>query len=165
MIARLENGFINVYNEKDILVGGIKIQKNFKKAEIKIGEKEFQLSRNRWETKILEKDNVICHLKMNSFSGNTTIRETDHKITGVFGFKWGAKMMDKENNTLLKIRNENHFTNRNKYEIEISNEKVTDLDILMILYSHLYGSNMKLMLLIIAISSTVSSGLVLSGIL
>jgi len=68
-------------------------------------------------------------LKTNSFSGNTEILETGHKITGVSGLKWGTKMMDKENNTLLKIRNENQFINTNKYEIEISNEEVTDLDI------------------------------------
>jgi hypothetical protein len=96
-------------------------------------------------------------LKTNSFSGNTEILETGHKIRGVSGLKWGTKMMDKENNTLLKIRNENQFINTNKYEIEISNEEVTDLDILTTLYGHLYGSNMKL--------KAVSIGAVAVGIL
>ena len=162
MIARLENDIINVYNEKNVLIGGIKTQSNFKNAEIKIGEKKFQLSRNKWETEISEKDKVIYHLKTNSFSGNSKILETGHKITGVFGFKWGTKMMDKENNTLLKIRNENQFINKNKYEIEISNKKITDLDILMTLYGHLYGSNMKLKAVIIG---AVAVGIISSGIL
>lgn len=54
-------------------------------------------------------------------------------------------MIDKENNILVKIRNENQFIKKNKYEIEMSNEKVTDLDILTILY----GSNIKLKAVII----------------
>jgi len=162
MIARLENDIINVYNERNILIGGIKTQSNFKNAEIKIGENKFDLSRNKWETEISEKDKVIHHLKTNSFSGNTEILETGHKITGVFGLKWGTKMIDKENNTLVKIRNENQFINKNKYEIEISNETVTDLDILTTLYAHLYGSNMKLKTLIIG---GVAVGIISSGIM
>ena len=89
---------------------------------------------------------------MNSFSGNTTILETSHKITGVLGFKWGSKMMDKEGNTLVKIRNENQFINKGKYEIEVSNEGVSDLDILLTLHSHIQGSRMKLLVLIIGVT-------------
>ena len=48
MIAKLENDIINVYNKKNILIGGIKSQSNFKNAEIKIREKVYQLSRNKW---------------------------------------------------------------------------------------------------------------------
>jgi len=151
MIARLENDSVNVYNEKNILIGGIKTQSNFEKAEIKIGDKKFQLSRNKWGIEISEKDKVIYHMKqkMNSFFGNIKIQETEHKITGVFGFKWGTKMIDKENNTLVKIRNKNQFINKNKYEIEILNERVTNLEILTTLYGHLYGSNVKLKTIII----------------
>jgi hypothetical protein len=162
MIAKLENDIINVYNEKNILIGGIKTQSNFKNAEIKIEEKIFQLSRNKWETEISENDKVIYHLKTNSFSGNTKIQETEYKIVGVFGLKWGTKMMDKENNTLLKIRNENQFTNSNKYEIEISNDRVSDLEILTTLYGHLYGSNMKLKAVIFGV---ITVGIISSGIM
>jgi len=59
MIARLENDMINVYNQKNVLIGGIETQSNFKNAEIKIGEHKFQLSRNKWETEISENDKVI----------------------------------------------------------------------------------------------------------
>lgn len=147
MIAKLENDIINVYNEKNFLIGGIKSQSDFKNAEIKTREKTYQLSRNNWETEISENEKVIYHLKTNSISGNTKIEETENKIMGVFGLKWGTKMVDKENNILLKIRNENQFSNTNKYEIEISNERVSDLEILTALYGHLYGSNMKQKLL------------------
>ena len=149
MIAKLENDILKVYNEENILIGGIKTQSNFKNTEIKIGENKYELSRNKWNTEISENGKIIYNLKMNSFSGNTEILETGHKITGVFGLKWGTKMVDKENNTLLKIRNENQIVKTNKYEIEISNKKVTDLEILTTLYGHLYGSNMKLKAVII----------------
>ena len=162
MKAKLENDVLNVYNEGNVLIGGIKIQSNLANTEIKIGEKKFELTRNKWNTKISEKDKVVYNLKMNSFSGNTEILETGNKITGVFGLKWGTKMIDKQKNTLVKIRNENQFINKNKYEIEISNEKVTNLEILTTLYGHLYGSNMKLKAVIIG---AVAVGIISSGIM
>lgn len=67
MTARLENDMINVYNERNVLIGGIKTQSNFKNAEIKIEENKFKLSRNKGETEILVKDKVIYHLKTSSF--------------------------------------------------------------------------------------------------
>jgi len=163
MIARLENDNYNIYKENDLLIGAIKTQSNFKNAEIKVGEKTFKLTRDKWTTKVLEEDKLVYHLKTNSFSGNTKVLETEQKITGVTGFKWGTKMVDKENNTLLKIRNENQFINKNKYVIEISNEKATDFDILLTLYGHLYGSSMKLKAVIIGV---IMIGIILiSGIL
>ena len=162
MIAKLENDILNVYNEENILIGGIKTQSNFKNTEIKIGENKYGLSRDKWNTEISENGKVIYNLKMNSFSGNTEILETGYKITGVFGLKWGTKMVDKENNTLLKIRNENQIVNTNKYEIEISNKKVTDLEILTTLYGHIYGSNMKLKTVIIG---AVAVGIISIGIM
>ena len=162
MKAKLENDVLNVYNEGNVLIGGIKIQSNLANTEIKIGEKKFELTRNKWNTKISEKDKVVYNLKMNSFSGNTEILETGNKITGVFGLKWGTKMIDKQKNTLVKIRNENQFINKNKYEIEILNEKVTNLEILTTLYGHLYGSNMKLKAVIIG---AVAVGIISSGIM
>ena len=114
------------------------------------------------ETEISENEKVIYHLKTNSFSGNTKIQETENKIAGVFGLKWGTKMIDRENNILLKIRNENQFTNTNKYEIEISNDRVSDLEILTTLYGHLYGSNMKRIAVIIG---AIAVGIISRGIM
>lgn len=151
MIAKLENDILNVYNEEYELIGGIKTQSNFKNSEIIIGEKQLNLSCNKWETTVVQDGNVICQLKMNSFTGSTTNLETGQKITGVFGLKWGTQLLDKDNNTLLRIRNENQFINCDRYEIEISNEKTSDLDILLTLYAHLYGSNMKLKIVLISI--------------
>ena len=151
MIAKLENDILNVYNEENILIGGIKTQWNFKKTVIKIGGNKYELFRDKFNTEISENGKVIYKLKMNSFSGNTEILETGHRITGVFGLKWGTKMIDNENNTLIKIRNENQFINKNKYEIEISNDKVSELEILTTLYGHLYGSNMKQKAVIIGV--------------
>jgi len=44
MIAILENDMINVYSDKNMLIGGIKTQSNFNTTDIEIGEKKFQLS-------------------------------------------------------------------------------------------------------------------------
>ena len=53
ILAKLEN---------DILVG-----------EIITGEKQYQISRNKWSAKISENGNVKYNLKSNSFTGNTEI--------------------------------------------------------------------------------------------
>ena len=151
MIARLENDNYNIYKENDLLIGAIKTQSNFKNAEIKVGEKTFKLIRDKWTTKILEEDKIVYHLKTNSFSGNMKVLETGQKIKGVWGSKWGTQLVDKENNTLLKIRNKNQFRNNNTYVIEISTEKASDFDILLTLHGHLYGSSMKQIAVIIAI--------------
>ena len=71
-------------------------------------------------------------------------------------------MIDKNKNILLKIRNENIFINENKYEIEISNKDVSELEILTSLYIHLYGSKMK-MTVILMIS--IINGLIIAKIL
>jgi hypothetical protein len=92
----LENDILNVYNEKNILICGIKTQSNFKNAEIKIGVKTLLLSRNKWETEISENNKVIYRLKTNSFSRNTKIQETEYKITGIFGLKWEQRGLTKK---------------------------------------------------------------------
>lgn len=53
-------------------------------------------------------------------------------------------MVDEENKTLLKIRNENLLLDKGIYEIEIEDEKVTDFEILLSLFSHVYCSRMKI---------------------
>jgi hypothetical protein len=149
MLAKLENDTINVYDENNKLVGGIKSQSNFKNADIVIGEKIYQLKRDKWTAKISENGDVKLNLKTNSFTGNTEILENEKKITGVFGLKWGTKMIDSKKNTLIKIKNESQFIDKKRYEIEKSDNNVTDLEILTTLYGHLYGSNMKTQAVII----------------
>ena len=162
MQARLENDFINVYNDSNFLIGGIKIQSNFKNSELNIGEKKLNLSRKNWTTEIFEEGKIILHLRTNSFSGNTEILETGQKIKGVLGLKWGTKLTDRNSDTLVRIRNENQLYHNDKYQIEILNKKVTDLEILLTLYGHLVGSKMKTKAVI---GFAIISGIFSSGIL
>ncbi len=149
--ARLENDSLNVYNEKNELIGGINADNKFKNSEIKIGENKYLVFRKKWKSEILENGKIINHLKTNSFSGNTEIMESDKKIKGVWGFKWGTKLIDHNKNVLLKIRNQKKFINNNKYELEVYNESVSDLEILTSLYFHLYGSKMKMLTVMMVI--------------
>ena len=143
MLAKLEQDTVNVYDEHNKLIGGIKMQSKDKTADITIGENLYQLKRDKSRVTLLENGDVKLNLKSSSFSGNTEIIENGKKITGVFGLKWGTKLVDRNQNTLIKIRNENQFVNTNSYIIQVSDSQVTDLDILTTLYGHLYGSNMK----------------------
>ena len=58
-------------------------------------------------------------------------------------------MVDENNKTLLKIKNENLLIDKGIYEIEISDNQITDFEILLSLFGHLYGSNMKLLTVVV----------------
>lgn len=164
MIGKLQNDIITLYDQNNIWVGDITTESNFKNAQISIGDKTYELSKNKRKIEVLEEGLVIAVLKFSLFFLSLEIIETGHKIKGVKGFKWGTKMEDRENNTLLKIRHKNLMIDENIYIIEISNEKTTYLEVLLTLYAHLYGSNLKLyfVLLLGSAASVVISARILN---
>ena len=129
------------YDDQNVLIGAIKTKSNFQNAEITIEDETYELTRKKWVAKIIKKGKTIYTLKTNPFSGNTKIIETKQKIKGAKGMKWGTKLIDKNKETLIKIKNQNQFLDNKKYDIEISNKDVNKLDILLTLYGHLYGSS------------------------
>lgn len=145
MIARLENNSHHLYNDNGDLVGKIYIKpkSSFEEAEILIDGKKYKIDREKWSITVSENNTATHNLKMNSFSGNVEILETKQKIKGAHSLKWGTKLVDNENNTLLKIRHQNLLFNNNNYVIDVSDKDVNDLDVLLTLYGHLYGSRMK----------------------
>ena len=145
MIAKLENQVFNLYNEKSEINGKIKInlKPHFSENEIIIGDKTFKIIRENWTFIIYENEEIIYNLKTNSFFGNITVLELNKKIKGVFSLKWGTQLVDEDNNSLLKIRNESQLVDKGNYVIEINDEKVSDFEILLSLFGHIYGSNLK----------------------
>mgnify|MGYP006869487907 CR=1 FL=1 len=145
MIAKLENQVFNLYNEKSEIIGKIKInlKPHFSENEIIIGDKTFKIIRENWTFIIYENEEIIYNLKTNSFFGNITVLELNKKIKGVFSLKWGTQLVDEDNNSLLKIRNESQLVDKGNYVIEINDEKVSDFEILLSLFGHIYGSNLK----------------------
>ena len=150
MKAILEDSIINVYNDENLCIGSIKSQSNFEDAVMQTDTDRFELHRTRSGAKIINNENVTYTFKTGSFFGNSTILETQQKIKGVFGTNWATRLIDKDNNTLVKIKNENKFTDNNTYILEVSDENISSLSILFALYGHLYGSKMKLQTTIIA---------------
>lgn len=143
--TKFENGTFNTYDSKKNLIGKIKInpKANFIDSEIIIDNKIYQVLRKKWETKIIDDGKSIFHLKTNSLSGNTEIKELNKKIKGVWGLKWGTQLTDENGETLLKIRNENKWSNNRTYIINLQTDNLTPLEILISIYGHLYGSSMK----------------------
>jgi hypothetical protein len=144
MIAKLENDIINVYDKNNALIGGIKTHSHFKNGEIIIGDTAYRITRNKRKIEISDNNKVIYHLKIDPFWGSLKIKETGYNIKGVFSLKWGTKMVNKEGGVLVKIKNQNIFFNNNKYDIKLMSNNVSDLDILVALFGHLYGSHLKL---------------------
>ena len=56
--ARLEKDSINIYNEKNELIGGIISDSKFKNSEINIGENKYLVSRKKWKSEILENGKI-----------------------------------------------------------------------------------------------------------
>ncbi len=126
------------------MIGTISKELSTKKAVLTIGDSKFVVTHNKRKIAITENDKTIYNLETSWWRGNATILETDCKITGVWGLKWGTQLKDKDGNTLLKIRNTSKIRNKNEYEIKIINTKVTNLEILIALYFHIYGSSEKM---------------------
>src|SRR5699024_7956404 len=122
--ANFEKGYFTVYDYEKRIVGKIKIesQAEFRKSELIIGDTSYQVIREKWDTKIFKNNEPIYHLKTNSFSGNTEIIELNKKIKGVWGLKWGTQLIDKDGNSLLKIRNEKKAVTNGRYIIKLEKE-------------------------------------------
>lgn len=144
-IARLENKVVNVYNEQNEIIGKLKtnLKPHFSENEMIVGEKIYKIIRKNWTFKILENEEVVYNLKTNSFFGDITVLELNKKIKGVFSLKWGTQLVDEENNTLLKIRNENLMMDKGNYLIEVTDKSVSNFEILLSLFGHIYGSYLK----------------------
>lgn len=145
MLAILENNTYSLYDNNNVMLGEIKKESknNFNECEIIIGEKSYKIVREKWAAKVFEGTEVVYNLKINSFLGSAEILETNKKIKGVWGLKWGTQLVDKENKTQLKIRHEDQISDTGKYVIEVSNDKTPVIDVLLALYGHLYGSKTK----------------------
>lgn len=147
MRAELINNVYVVYNEDNSVLGKviINLKPHFVKNEIVIGDDTYKIVIDGWVFNIFLNDQIVERMKTNSFTGSITVLELGRKIKGVFGFKWGTQMLDEKNNTLLKIGNESTLIDKGKYNIKIENESVSSFEILLSLFTHLYGSNMKML--------------------
>ncbi len=145
MIVKLENKVFNLYNEERELIGAIKInlKPHFSDNEIIMGTRTFKIIRENWTFKIYENEEIVCHLKTNSFFGNITVLELNKKIKGVFSLKWGTQLVDEDNNSLLKIKNENQLIDKGNYILEVTDSTVSNFEILLSIFGHIYGSNLK----------------------
>lgn len=143
--AIFEKGYFNVYDSQSQIIGKIKIDSklNFKESKIIIGNEQYKVIRDSWDTTILKNNEPLYHLKTDSFSGNTEIIGLNKKIKGVWGLKWGTQLVDENGETLLKIRNEKQLIYNGNYILKLEKEDLTPLEILISFYGHLYGTFLK----------------------
>ncbi len=153
MIAQLEDNYYNLYNDNKFLSGTLLIvsKSGLEKDKISVGDKNFEVIREKRKLSIYENERLVYDLVINPFSGTILNLQTKQKIKGVFGLKWGTQLVDKNNQTLLKIRNESLLEDVGTYIIETSVAEVSELDILISLWAHLYGSKQKQRLTLILV--------------
>ena len=145
MIAKKENQHFVLYNKNNNIVGKISF-KNSIETEIITSKDEikYNIIKHDWTFEVKNNNHLVCNMKINSFWGDINVIELNKKIKGVFSLKWGTQMVDENNKTLLKIKNESLLIDKQNFEIEICDDKVTDFEILLSLFGHIHGSNMKL---------------------
>lgn len=143
--AKFENDSYHILDKDEVLIAEIKtnLKSRFKENEIVIGTETYKIVRERSSFIISKEAAVVFHLERGSFWKGMTIPETQQKIKGVKGTKWGTQLVDKEDNSLLKIRNENKFRDTKVYKIEIVDKEVQPFAIALTLFGHLYGSDRK----------------------
>ena len=143
--VKFEQGYFNLYNTENSIIGKVKIEEDaaFKESELIIEDKQFNVLRDDWNTKVLRNGNLLFQIKTNSFSGNAKIIELNKKLKGVWGTNWASQLVDENGNTELKIRNEKKLVDNGNYTILLENDDLETLQILISLYFHLYVSSLK----------------------
>ncbi len=145
MTAAKENDYIVIFNERNAIIGKIKVysKDNFSKSEIIVDQKTFLIIRDQWIFKVLDEENIIYNIETNATSGDMKILELDKKIKGVFSLKWGTELIDQHQVSLLKISNKNDQFDYGNYDIKIENKDVSNIEIVLSLFGHLYGSQLQ----------------------
>lgn len=143
LIAKTDNGIITVFNLENQIIGSLEINFKTKQHQIVIPDKTYQITQEKWLSKVIENNQTIYHLKTDKFWGTIKIEELDKQIRGVFGQEWGSQLRDSDKKTLLKIKNEHKWKNTGNYILQIDEKNVTSLEILLTLYGHIVGSIAK----------------------
>lgn len=145
ILAKTEGSEVVIYNEKIQILGTIQtnIKPNFEENLMTVGNKTYNILRKGWTFTIYEGDKEVYHLRTNAFLGNITILEMEKKLRGVFSLKWGTQLVDENNNTILKIKNESLILNKGNYIIELGEFPVSEFEIALALFGHLYGCRLK----------------------
>jgi hypothetical protein len=145
MKASLNNNIYSIYNDENLILGEIKIlsKGKFSECDLLTDGKLYKLIQKGWNICIFENDKTLYNLEISSWSGNIKILELDKVIKGFWGTNWATQLADDNKNTLLKIRNLNKISDKGEFEFELCATDISNLEILITLFGHLYGSKMK----------------------
>ena len=112
---------------------------------ISINEDKFQLSPEKRKIKIFKNYKKIDTLVKYNFLGNYKSKKSKFRIKGISSWKGGTKLVDKNDNLLLSVTNENGLTNNGKYKIQTHQDEVDPYCILLSLHLHLKASKSNML--------------------
>lgn len=113
---------------------------------ITIDEDKFQLSPEKRKIKVFKNYKKIDTLVKYNFLGNYKSKKSKFKIKGISSWKGGTKLVDKNDNLLLSITNENGLTNNGRYKIQTHRDEVDPYYTLLSLHLHLKASKANMLI-------------------
>ncbi len=133
-----KNKTVFAYDEANTLIGFIEEETDKKDIEFVIGKSRYKLIRKGSRRKELIADGKTeRRFRFNGFLTHVFELESQRRYTGFYGFKHGSRMVDKENKTLIEVRNANTFLDTQKYMIDTDCSDASKLDVLLVTSSHI----------------------------
>ena len=113
---------------------------------------QFNLSKNKIE--VLKNTEKIDEFERFKNLGSFQSKNSELSIKGISSWKGGTKIVDRNNNTLVKLNNKSAWIDKGIYEFKIFTE-VEPYQLAMMLHLHIQGSKAKTAIVAASIAATV----------
>lgn len=141
---------INQYSEE---IGKLKIVNDNEIRFFSLDENyQFKLSKNKVE--VLKNGKKIDDFERFKNLGSFQSKNSELSIKGISSWKGGTKIVDRNNNTLVKLNNKSAWIDKGIYEFETFTE-VEPYQLALMLHLHIQGSKAKTAIVAASIAATV----------
>lgn len=149
--AEINNNSCIVLNEKSEKIGELIYHKRFNRTacDILIDNKKYEAFRKGFFQKnilVMLEGNEAFKFVINSWFGSAIIAPLNYKLKGVSSWTGGTRLIDDNDKTLVTIKKAGGIFTHNKFQIEVNDESVSNLNLLLALYFHIYASHNKRMM-------------------
>lgn len=149
--AEINNNSCIVLNDNSEKIGELIYHKRFNRTacDILIDNKKYEAYRKGFFQKniqVMLDGNEAFKFIIGSWFGNAVISPINYKLKGISSWSGGTRLIDDNDNTLVTIKKAGGIFTQNKFQIEVNDTTVSNLNLLLALYFHIYSSHNKRMM-------------------
>ena len=146
MIARIEDDYINLYSPQQVLIGKLKWQspKQTAQYELHCRDKRYVLVRRGLRFYFQNEGEQTRCIKKHWWFNQFSVLPSQYTVYIGLKNKWRTRLSDRYNRRLLRIRDRKFDTSRPEFFIKLDNEKLSEMDILIALFGHVYHKSTQL---------------------